>query len=68
MKELMAKSNPWWSGEKDVHIEKWKSMKIRWFPEWIEKLSLEPFSLNFVFGFRQLGKTTGIKLLIQKIL
>ena len=43
-------------------------MKIKWIPKWIENISLKPFSLNFVIGSRQVGKTTGIKLLIQKLL
>ena len=34
----------------------------------MNNLSLRPFSLNFVLGPRQAGKTTMIKLLIQKLL
>jgi predicted AAA+ superfamily ATPase len=60
--------NPWWEGKEDYHMRQWKGQKIRWFPEWIKKISLRPFSLNFVLGPRQVGKTTGIKLLIQDIL
>lgn len=43
-------------------------MKIRWVPSWIEEISLKPFSLNFVIGPRQVGKTTGLKILISKLL
>ncbi len=68
MEELIEKHNPWWSREKDVVIERWRKLKVKWIPDWIKKISLEPFSLNFVIGSRQTGKTTGIKLLIQKIL
>lgn len=64
----MAKHNPWWGGEEDKIIGKWRSMKIRWVPEWIDKISLEAFSLNFVIGSRQIGKTTGLRILIQEIL
>ena len=64
--------NPWWSEEnwekKDKHLRDWERQRIRWVPEWIKQISLEPFSLNFVYGIRQLGKTTGIKLLIREIL
>ncbi|ACS90879.1 MULTISPECIES: ATP-binding protein [Thermococcus] len=60
--------NPWWEGEEDYHARRWREQKIHWWPKWIKKLSLEPFSLNFVLGPRQVGKTTGIKLLIQKLL
>lgn len=43
-------------------------MKVRWVPSWIEEISLKPFSLNFVIGPRQVGKTTGLKILISKLL
>ncbi len=68
MKELFLKQNPWWKDRKDYHIERWEGMKIRWIPKWLEEISLEPFSLNFVIGPRQTGKTTGIKLLISSLL
>ena len=68
MEELIFKQNPWWKGEKDYHIEKWERMKIRWIPKWIKDISCDPFSLNFIIGTRQTGKTTGIKLLINELL
>jgi predicted AAA+ superfamily ATPase len=66
--ELLLKHNPWWKGEEDHHLSRWKGMKIRWVPSWIEEISLKPFSLNFVIGPRQVGKTTGLKILISKLL
>ncbi|MGC9059291.1 MAG: ATP-binding protein [Candidatus Aenigmatarchaeota archaeon] len=70
--ELLKIFNPWWVSkeweEKDKHLREYESMKIKWFPEWIKKISLEPFSLNFVFGPRQVGKSTGIKILIKELL
>ncbi|ASJ07718.1 AAA family ATPase [Thermococcus siculi] len=60
--------NPWWEGKEDYHVRRWKEQKIHWMPEWTKKISLRPFSLNFVLGPRQVGKTTGIKLLIGEIL
>jgi predicted AAA+ superfamily ATPase len=68
MKELILKQNPWLEGRKDYHIEKWENMKIRWVPKWVDEVSLEPYSLNFIIGPRQTGKTTGIKLLINELL
>jgi predicted AAA+ superfamily ATPase len=68
MKELILKQNPWWEGKEDFHIKKWGEMKIKWIPKWINEISLQPFSLNFVIGPRQTGKTTGIKLLINELL
>ncbi|AFN03029.1 AAA family ATPase [Pyrococcus furiosus DSM 3638] len=60
--------NPWWEGREDYHVRRWKEQRLHWKPGWLEKLSLKPFSLNFVLGPRQVGKTTGIKLLIQELL
>ncbi len=68
MRNLIGKHNPWWSGARDIVIEKWEKSKIKWVPEWIKDISLKPFSLNFVVGPRQIGKTTGLKLLIHKTL
>jgi predicted AAA+ superfamily ATPase len=66
--ELLYYFNPWYINQKDIVIERWENMKIRWIPEWLKDISLEPFSLNFIIGPRQVGKTTGIKLLINKLL
>lgn len=60
--------NPWWFGEKDSDIDKWEKQKIKWMPAWIRELPLKPFSLNFVIGPRQVGKTTGLKLLIGELI
>jgi len=66
--ELLYYFNPWYINQKDIVIERWENMKIRWIPEWLKDIFLEPFSLNFIIGPRQVGKTTGIKLLINKLL
>ncbi len=72
MEALLWKLNPWWEyknwEKRDKHIREFNSMKIRWLPKWLGQISLEPFSLNFVIGPRQVGKTTGLKLLIKKLL
>ncbi|WP_297535263.1 ATP-binding protein [Thermococcus sp.] len=60
--------NPWWEEKEDYHVKRWNEQKIHWWPRWAEELSLKPFSLNFVLGPRQVGKTTGIKLLIERLL
>ena len=64
--------NLWWHDKnwekKDFELKKFNKMPIRWIPSWLDKLSLKPFSLNFVVGLRQVGKTTGIKLLIKKLI
>jgi len=70
--EVLAKQNPWWKEkseiENDEDIKKWKEGKIKWIPSYIDEISLKPFSLNFIFGPRQVGKTTLLKLLIKKLL
>jgi len=54
--------------EPDKDLKAFDGMRIRWRPEWIDSIFLTPFSLNFVMGPRQVGKTTGIKLLIEELL
>lgn len=68
MMDLVAMRNPWWSGERDPTLTRWGSAKVKWIPRWVEEIGLEPFSLNFVIGPRQIGKTTGLKLLIKNLL
>ncbi len=69
---MFEELNPWWLytnwEKKDKHLIQWNSMKIKWVPRWLDKISLKPFSLNFVLGPRQVGKTTGIKLLIKQLI
>ena len=69
--EILSRQNPWWikkeAIENDEDIRKWKAGR-RWLPSLLKKLSLKPFSLNFIFGPRQVGKTTLLKLLIKKLL
>jgi predicted AAA+ superfamily ATPase len=70
--EALARQNPWWTEkegiEKDEDVRKWEEGKIKWIPSLLEEISLKPFSLNFVFGPRQVGKTTLLKLLIRNLL
>jgi len=70
--ELLKIFNPWWEKKDwegdDKQLREFESMKIKWIPSWIKEISLMPFSLNFVIGPRQVGKTTGIKLLIKELL
>jgi len=68
---LLEYQNPWWEEEnwykRDKHLKQWKNQEIKWIPKWVREISLKPFSLNFVIGPRQVGKTTGIKLLIKEL-
>lgn len=44
-----------------------KKKKHKWIPDLIENMPLQPFALHIILGPRQVGKTTLLKLLIQKI-
>jgi len=70
--KLLWLFNPWWESEdwekKDKHLVEYSSMKIKWFPEWLGSVSLTCGSVNFIVGPRQVGKTTGLKILIRKLL
>ncbi|RLE44117.1 ATP-binding protein [Candidatus Woesearchaeota archaeon] len=66
--EFLEKINPHWFDEEDADIAKWKNKKIHIIPEWLNQISLKPFSLNFIMGPRRVGKTTGLKLLIKDLI
>ena len=70
--EIVFRQNPWWFFEdwerRDRSLRMFRQSRVRWVPRWIDSLSLRPFSLNFVYGVRQTGKTTGVKLLIKRLL
>ena len=59
----MEEYNPWWLGEPDPLYEEWLTAPVKWVPRAIHQLSLKPFSLNFLVGPRQVGKTTALKIL-----
>ncbi len=64
----MEQYNPWWVNEPDIMHEQWLESKIHWVPELVNKINLKPFSLHFISGSRQVGKTTAIKILIQQLI
>jgi len=64
----MEEYNPWWFGESDPRFEEWKSFEVKWIPKILDRFQIKPFSLNFIIGPRQIGKTTTIVLFIHKIL
>lgn len=67
---LLARHNIWWEGriEDDVHLSQWREHPGRWVPPQLGEIVLEPFSLNFVVGPRQAGKTTLLKFAIEALL
>jgi len=64
----MERDNPWWVDEPDIVYERWKRAEIQWFPQVVNKITLKPFSLHFLSGPRQVGKTTAIKILIHELI
>lgn len=64
----MERYNPWWINEDDYTYLEWKNAEINWLPRVLEELSMEPFSLNFIYGPRQVGKTTALKILIHQLI
>jgi len=64
----MERYNPWWKGEEDMDYEQWERAEVRWLPDIIRTITIKPFSLHFLSGPRQVGKTTAIKILIQKLI
>ncbi len=70
--ELLWKLNSWWEDKdwesRDKHIREWNAQSIKWYPRWLETIPLDAFGLNFVIGPRQVGKTTGLKLLVKHLL
>jgi hypothetical protein len=65
----MDRFNPWWKHEEDQSLEEWNTSSTKWVPrDVIGSVSLQPSSLNFLTGPRQVGKTTAVKLLIRDLL
>ena len=64
--------NPWWSsGERIEEMEvyrKYSQSEVKWAPDVLDKVSLTPYSLNFIFGPRQVGKSTALILLVKRLL
>ncbi len=64
---MIEEQNPWWFHEPDPDWIEFDRLEYRIIPEWINKIPLIPFSLNFILGPRRVGKTLGIKLLIKEL-
>ncbi len=64
----MEYTNPWWEGELHDKYVEWKESDIKWIPPIVNMMEVKPFSLNFIIGPRQIGKTTSIMVFIYDIL
>jgi len=71
MERLIYAQNPWWEWSnweaRDRGLKNYSRASVRWVPSWLREISLKPFSLNIVVGPRQVGKTTGAKLLVSEL-
>ncbi len=64
----MEEYNPWWFKEEHPKYTEWKEYAIKWIPLIIRHYDTEPFSLNFIVGPRQVGKTMSIMIYIHHVL
>jgi len=62
----MESQNPWWYREVDRTYEEWRNKEVKWVPPIIDEFLFEPFSLSFLVGPRQVGKTTALKIWISE--
>lgn len=64
--------NPWWQTkekiEKDDKLLEFHRAKYRYYPKEILGLGLAPSDIHLLTGPRQTGKSTAVKLLIEKLL
>jgi len=60
--------NPWWQKEPDLFYQEWFNKKIKWIPKILNEIPISGFSLNFITGPRQVGKTTALKIFINRLL
>ena len=70
--EILKEQNPWWQAKEnilqDVQIEKLSRVRHIWHPPVINAFNLNQDVIYTLRGSRQLGKTTLLKLLIEKLL
>lgn len=62
----MDEYNPWWVGKQHWVYQDWLESEVRWVPHIISMFDVKPFSLNFLIGPRQIGKTTAIMIYIHE--
>lgn len=68
----LVQLNPWWKGKEylaeDKHLKDYTTKRYQWKPAILDALELEPDNIFSLRGPRQVGKTTLVKLLIQRLL
>lgn len=70
--ELLKEQNPWWVAKEkineDVNLEKLSNVKYKWLPKIIDSFDMHKDVIYTLRGSRQVGKTTTLKLLIERLL
>ena len=69
---FLTVQNPWWSKKEaidlDAKIREFEASSVQYLPLNILDQSLKDAAVNIVYGPRQVGKSTAIKLLIKRLL
>lgn len=70
--EELYVQNPWWENpgaiDNDRHVIRFRSSSFKWEPPVMEFISLHAEGINTLRGPRQIGKSTVMKLLIEKLI
>lgn len=70
--DLAHTQNPWWEKreaiEEDYKILQYEEAELKWKPQEILSLPHDSDAVHIVFGPRQIGKSTALKLLIRNFL
>ncbi len=63
---MLEDYNPWWNNKKDPIYLEWLESPIKWIPDIVSDFTNKAFSLNFLVGPRQVGKSTALRIFIHK--
>jgi predicted AAA+ superfamily ATPase len=70
--ERLSIHNPWWADKsaigQDKHITEFYAALLHWHPSLLNEIRLDEDLLYIIRGPRQIGKTTSLKLLIERLL
>lgn len=69
--DLLSIQNPWWRGGSlafDPVIERLNQQTLKWRPAVLDELELKSDRIYCLYGFKGVGKTTLLKLIIKKLI
>lgn len=70
--DFSLNQNLWWETKaaisKDSKIVDFEEARLKWHPQSVLNLPLTPGAVHIIYGPRQVGKSTALKLLIRKLL